>query len=61
MRKKKMIPFETMTPETRDKVARWLRARIAEMEPDAASINEEEGPDFLPALRGLADHAMEAP
>lgn len=53
---KKTTAPNDIVPETWGKIGVWLADRIGEMELDAASVNEEEGRDFLPALRGIAGH-----
>lgn len=52
---KKTTPADKIKPATWGKLRTWISDRLGEMEPDAASVNEEEGRDFLPALRGLRD------
>ncbi len=53
---KRRIHPDKVSAETWQEIGRWLADRIGEMEPDAACVSEESGPEFLPALRGLADH-----
>lgn len=53
---KKTTAPNDIAPEAWAKIGAWLADRIGEMELDAASVNEEEGRDFLPALRGIAEH-----
>lgn len=56
MSKKKTTMPSKIEPATRAKIGRWLADRVGEMEGDAASIAAEEGRDFMPALRGIAEH-----
>ena len=49
-------PFQQVTPETRIKLGRWLADKIHDMKIDEEQIDREQGPDFLPALRGLEDY-----
>lgn len=50
---KRVTAVADIKPETWAKLFRHLTDHIGEMQCDAASIAEEEGADFLPALRGL--------
>lgn len=55
---KPMTPVNQIDPATWQKIGRWLADQIHDREIDAEEIAAHEGPAFLPAMRGLAEHLM---
>lgn len=50
----KKIKLDKVSVETWEQIGRWLADRIDEMEIDREAIEEEDGPEFLPALEALS-------
>jgi len=53
-RPKRRTPVRSITAEEWRDLGSWLRDRIDELEPDAVSVEEEQGPHFLDNLKRLA-------
>lgn len=52
---KKSLSLADIDVDTKHRVAKWMLDRLAEMDSDAESIAEEEGPQFMPAIRAVAE------
>lgn len=55
MKKPKAIAFGTLTASQRAALGSYLVDRAHDLEVDRESLEEEEGFDFVAALRGLGD------
>lgn len=53
---KKTTAPNDITPETWAKIGVWLADHLGDMERATFVLDEEMGADFMPALRGLAEH-----
>lgn len=52
---KKALSLADIDADTKHRVATWMLDRLAEMDSDAEGIAEEEGPQFMPAIRAVAE------
>ncbi len=55
---KKVTDIHDITKETWIKLGQDLSDRVHDMEIDADQLDEEQGPDYMPAYRGLAAWAL---
>lgn len=55
---KKVADVHTISRETWVKIGSHLADSVHDMEIDSEQLADEQGPEFMPALRGLAEWAL---
>lgn len=56
--RKLVASIQDITPETWKKVGSWLASHVHDVEIDSDQIDEEQGRDLMPALRGIVEWAL---